>query len=236
MVDDDGPLAADLTTALSTAGINKCTVWHAESGADAREVLKRQHPDLIVLDLTLPDINGLVLCTQIKAEAPNVPFMVCGAATTTEKVLSFKLGAEDVVTRPYELPELEVRIEAILRRHAGPKGGDQVPPAQKPPAPARRVGKLLVDHSQWRVTLDNKPLDLTRTEFQLIAFLAERAGVIVSREQIARGVWGNESMACSRTIDAYVRRVGAKLEGPTAPRIVSIHGLGYQLIEPMAAR
>ncbi|HEY0582670.1 MAG TPA: response regulator transcription factor [Chloroflexota bacterium] len=238
LVEDDAVIAADLTRALATGTTGGCTVWHAESAADARAVLKHGHPDLIVLDLTLPDIDGLVFCTQLKTEAPDVPFMVCSTATTAEKVLSFKLGAEDVVGKPFELPEVEARIEAILRRRARAKLPVQAASTSSERAArdlasgAPGLGKLRVDHARWRVTLDDRPLDLTPTEFQLLAFMTRRPGEIISRPELARGVWGDESMATSRTIDAYVRRIGAKLNGRNAPRILNIRGLGYQLAAP----
>jgi DNA-binding response OmpR family regulator len=153
-------------------------------------------------------------------------------------VLGFKLGAEDVVAKPFELAELEVRIEAILRRRAQPSAAGSAAAAQavrepSSSSPAPTLGRLRVDLARWRVTLDERPLDLTPTEFQLLVFMARRPGEIISRAELARGVWGDESMAGSRTIDAYVRRIGAKLSGRGAPRILSIRGLGYQLAVPM---
>jgi DNA-binding response OmpR family regulator len=239
LVEDDAAVAAAVTQALSASGN---TVWHAETAADARAVLRHRHPDLIVLDLTLPDVDGLVFCTQLKTEAPGVPFMICSTATTAEKVLSFKLGAEDFVGKPFEPPELEARVEAILRRHAHagttPARSRVEQPRELAPA-AMSPSRLRVDLARWRVTLDDKPLDLTPTEFQLLVFLARRPGEIISRQELARGVWGNESMSRSRTIDAYVRRISAKLAGSPrqvygegAPRVLNIRGLGYQLAIP----
>src|SRR5258708_16517392 len=115
LVEDEEDAAEQLTRALPQ---NTFTIWHAETAADARAVLKHGRPDLIILDLTLPDVDGLVFCAHLKTEAPDVPFMVCSTGTTAEKVLSFKLGAEDFVAKPFEVPELEARVEAILRRRA----------------------------------------------------------------------------------------------------------------------
>ena len=232
MVEDDAPLAADLVRAFSEGAH---TIWHAETAADARAMLRQRHPDLIVLDLTLPDVDGLVFCAHFATEAPNVPFMICSTGTTAEKVLSFKLGAEDFVTKPFEFAELEARVEAILRRRARAAATTQAHPAQLPQirsgpssaGPGR--ARLRVDLACARVTLDDRPLDLTPTEFQLLAFMTHRPGEIISRQELAREVWGNESMCQSRTIDAYVRRISSKLGGEASPRILSIRGLGYQL-------
>jgi two-component system alkaline phosphatase synthesis response regulator PhoP len=172
--------------------------------------------------------------------------MICSTGTTAEKVLAFKLGAEDFVAKPFDLPELEVRVEAILRRRALANSAQArsrpQPPRELPSSPSNgsNPSRLRVDVARWRVTLDDRPLDLTPTEFQLLVFMARRPGEIISRQELARGVWGDESMSQSRTIDAYVRRISAKLAGArrlapaeVAPRVLSIRGLGYQLAVPL---
>jgi DNA-binding response OmpR family regulator len=231
LVEDDQSFAAEVTQALSAQG---WTVWSAETAGDARAVLKQAHPDLIVLDLTLPDVDGLVFCTHLKNEAPEVPFMVFGATTTAETVLAFKLGAEDVLVNPFELIELEARVEASLRRRAqlDTQAGTRSQPRELRSVGPSNLGGLQVDLTRWRITLDGQPLDLTPTEFQLLVFMAHRPGVILSRQELARGVWGDESMSRSRTIDAYIRRISAKL-GASGPRVLSIRGLGYQLASPI---
>lgn len=228
LVEDDVPLAADLVRAFSEG---PHTVWHAETAADARAMLRQRQPDLMVLDLTLPDVDGLVFCAHFATEAPNVPFMICSTGTTAEKVLSFKLGAEDFVTKPFEFAELEARVEAILRRRARAAAPTQMQSADLPQIRSAVPGRarLHVDISRARVTLDDRLLDLTPTEFQLLAFMTHRPGEIISRQELAREVWGNEGMSQSRTIDAYVRRISSKLGGEASPRILSIRGLGYQL-------
>ncbi len=170
--------------------------------------------------------------------------MICSTGTTAEKVLSFKLGAEDFVARPFELQEFEARVEAILRRHSHPPVAVTLPETERvsPPTDAYATGgtgRLRVDLARWRITVDDRPLDLTPTEFQLLVFMARRPGEIISRQELARGVWGDESMSRSRTIDAYVRRISSKLSGSRRhahgewpPRILNIRGLGYQLSAP----
>jgi two-component system, OmpR family, phosphate regulon response regulator OmpR len=242
LVEDDAAAAAELSDVLSDAG---ATVWHAESAADARAILRQGRPQLIVLDLTLPDVDGLVFCANLKNDAPDVPFMVCSTGTTAEKILSFKLGAEDFVAKPFDAAEMQARVEAILlrrSRHAAATRGFQREHSTAPmrnSAPGPDLGRLRVDLARWRVTVDEKPLNLTPTEFQLLVFMARRPGEIISRQELARGVWGNESMSRSRTIDAYVRRISSKLAvaphgGHTdwPPRILNIRGLGYQLTVP----
>jgi DNA-binding response OmpR family regulator len=239
LIEDEAAAVAEISRILSELG---ATIWHAETGADARAVLKDARPDLIVVDLTLPDVDGLVLCANLNNEAPNVPFMVCSTGTTAEKVLSFKLGAEDFVAKPFEAAELQARVEAILARHARQAAaGNSATDATSTHAASRSnggpdLGRLRVDLARWRVTVDDKPLNLTPTEFQLLVFMAQRPGEIISRQELARGVWGNERMSRSRTIDAYVRRIAGKLSSTERqtqddwpPRILNIRGLGYQL-------
>ncbi|MBV8719470.1 MAG: response regulator transcription factor [Chloroflexi bacterium] len=239
LVEDDAADAAEVTSALADMG---AAIWHAETGADARAVLKGARPDLIMLDLTLPDVDGLVLCANLENEADDVPFMICSVGSTAEKVLSFKLGAEDFVTKPFDGAELQARVEAILMRHAR-QAVTAAPAAESAPSLGHgagpELGRLRVDLARWRVTIDDKPLNLTPTEFQLLVFMARRPGEIISRQELARGVWGNESMSRSRTIDAYVRRIASKLSGSQKqnqddwpPRILNIRGMGYQLSVP----
>ena len=124
--------------------------------------------------------------------------------TTAEKVLAFKLGAEDFVCKPFEQVELQARVEAILQRRARWNSLHTTAPSESAPLSgddASAAGRLRVDMARWRVTVDDKPLDLTPTEFQLLVFMARRPGEIISRRELARSVWGDESMSHSRTID-----------------------------------
>jgi len=178
------------------------------------------------------------------SQAADLPFMICGAGTTAEKVLSFKLGAEDFVVRPYERAELQARVEAILARRLrrGLEARRVAATNNARGGQGPDLGRLRVDLIRWRITIDNKPLALTPTEFQLLVFMAGRPGEVISRKELARGVWGDESMSRSRTIDAYVRRISCKLNGSQAqpdddwpPRILNIRGMGYQLSVPTSS-
>ncbi len=226
LIEDDAALAAAVATSLSSEALGY-TVWHVDSAADARAVLRQQRPDVIVLDLSLPDMDGLVLSTHLAAEAPGVPFIVCSHGATAERALAFHLGAADVLVKPFELIELEVRIAAILHRF-----GTTASTRSSANSAPRTLGSLRIDYSRWQATLGEHSLDLTPTEFQLLAFLCREPGRILSRLDLARGVWGDERRSTSRTIDAYVRRVNAKLTGHAAPRVLTIRGLGYQLAAP----
>src|SRR5215471_10050072 len=131
LIENDPDTAAALHTAFGEIGV---TVWHAESGADARKILKDARPDLMILNLRLPDVDGLVLCASLRHEAAHVPFMICSTGTTAEKVLSFKLGAEDFVAKPFEIAEVQARVEAILGRHDAERTAAAALAAEQPAA------------------------------------------------------------------------------------------------------
>jgi len=233
IIEDEAGTAEELAASFGASGAN---VWHAETGADARAMLKTALPDVILLDLSLPDVDGLVLCPRLHMEAEDVPIIICSSnADRREKLLGFKLGAEDFVAKPVDLDELQARVEIALRRSArGRSAGAHARRASGAEAHERsRLGQLDMDLARWRVTLAGQHIHLTPTEFKLLRFLVNRAGEIVSREELARMVWGDSSMRDSRTIDAYVRRLREKLSGSAAPTIVGVRGLGYQLLAPL---
>jgi DNA-binding response OmpR family regulator len=222
VVEDDPAMARTLIDALEMADYR---VWHAVDGADARSKLELARPDLILLDLILPDVDGLVLCYTLKAPT-NVPIVICsGTNRRRDPILALKLGADDFIHKPFELEDLLARIEAVLRR---------APPSTPAPpqAPEIRVGELLIEPARHRVTVGSMSVALTPTEFRLLTVLAARPEQVLSRDDLAREVWGHADASHTRTIDVHVRRLRAKLlhvEGATPPTIVSIRGAGYRL-------
>jgi two-component system response regulator MtrA len=223
VVEDDAAIARALIEALDMAGYR---VWHAIDGADARSQLERARPDMILLDLILPDIDGLVLCYTLKAAA-NVPIVICSATNRKrDPILALKLGADDFVHKPFELDDLLARVEAVLRR--APPTSTTVRPPQ---APEMRVGDLLVEPARHRVQLGNELLSLTPTEFRLITVMASRPDQVLSRDELAQDVWGYSDVNHGRTIDVHVRRLRLKLQRASmpAPAIVSVRGSGYKL-------
>ena len=200
-------------------------VWHAANGLEARAQLERAQPDLIVLDLMLPDIDGLVLCSLLKSVA-NVPILVCSASgRRSDPVLALKLGADDYVHKPFELDDLLARVEAVLRRQ---------PTRSEPAAPRTtelRVADLSIDPARRRALLGGEQLQLTPTEFRLLTVLAAHAEDVISRDQLAQEVWGYADASNGRTIDVHVRRLRLKLAqgGARAPAVISVRGMGYKL-------
>jgi two-component system response regulator MtrA len=203
-------------------------VCQAATGAEARALMDQVQPDLVMLDLILPDVDGLVLCTILKAQRP-VPIVVCSASgRRRDAVLALKLGADDYIAKPFNAEDVLARIEAILRRTAAPVA----PPAAPEPASKElRVGALTVDGARRRVLLGGEPIQLTPTEYRLLSALAARPDQILSRDELGQMVWGYADAAAGRTIDVHVRRLRVKLSQDRcpAPTIVSVRGYGYRL-------
>jgi len=227
VVEDDPTVARMLLDALQDADYR---VWHAADGQEARAHLEQTDPDLVLLDLMLPDIDGLVLCSLLKSIA-DVPIVICSAsARRSDPVLSLKLGADDFVRKPFEVETLLARIEAVLRR-APPRAVGA--PAPAPRSTDLRVGELIVEPARRRAALGGEPLSLTPTEFRLVTVLAAHPEAVLTRDQLAQEVWGYADASNGRTIDVHVRRLRIKLShhGVRGPSIVSVRGMGY-LITP----
>jgi DNA-binding response OmpR family regulator len=225
VVEDDPVMARTLVDALELGGYR---VWHAADGQEARAHLERAHPDLILLDLLLPDIDGLVLCSMLKATA-EVPIIICSASSRrSDPVLSLKLGADDFVRKPFELDDLLARIEAVLRRSPPKSAGSSAPPAR---TAELRVGELVVEPPRRRCTLGGEAVMLTPTEFRLLAALMTHAGSVLTRDTLAQEVWGYADASNGRTIDVHVRRLRVKLSQGRVPgpSIVSVRGMGYRI-------
>jgi len=231
VVEDDPATARALVDALELADYR---VWHAADGREARSFLERARPDLILLDLLLPDIDGLVLCSTLKGAA-DVPIVICSAsARRSDPVLSLKLGADDFVRKPFQIDDLLARVEAILRRAPpAPNAGTAPLPAK----PVLRVGELWIEPARRRALLGAEPLVLTPTEFRLLSVLAARADSVLTRDHLAQEVWGYADASNGRTIDVHIRRLRVKLSSGhvPGPAIVSARGIGYRLTADEAA-
>lgn len=232
VVEDDPDMARLEMDALEDADYR---VWHAADGHEARALMERAHPDLVLLDLMLPDVDGLVLCSLLKGVV-DVPIVVCSAtARRSDPVLALKLGADDFVRKPFEIDDLLARIEAVLRRvpHAQSTNGR---PTLSRPADLR-VGELIVEPARRRVTLAGDELVLTPTEFRLLQVLTTHAELVLTRDQLAQEVWGYADASNGRTIDVHIRRLRVKLGRPHthAPSIISVRGIGYRITADDAA-
>jgi DNA-binding response OmpR family regulator len=223
LVDDDPAFATLLTERLGAEGY---IVEHAENAAAATKLTERISPDLILLDLGLPDRHGLVLCAELK-DKPSPPIIICsGTKHEHEAVLGLKLGADDFVAKPISIDELSARIEVVLRRSSAQT-------AMESSQQIDRIGNLMIDKLRYAVVVGDQQLKLTPTEFRLLCALASRPGQVLSRHEIVDMIWGYNDVAVSRSLDVHVRRLRGKLEAcvPTAPRILTVRGFGYKIAE-----
>jgi DNA-binding response OmpR family regulator len=229
VVDADPVTARSLGEALEAVDYR---VTRAADGKEARGQFERERPDLVLLDLMLPDIDGLVLCSLLKGSA-DAPIIVCSATMRRgDPIVALKLGADDFVRKPFELDDLLARIEAVLRR-VTPRTNGSVPPPTAPQARSNelRVGSLAMEPGRRRAQLGGEALALTPTEFRLLSVLAAHAESVLTRARLAQEVWGYADVSNGRTIDVHVRRLRVKLGRGRVPgpSIVSVRGSGYRI-------
>ena len=222
LVDDERDLLSVLDFNLRAAGFE--TVL-ATRGEEALLALKRRAPDLVLLDLMLPDIPGTEVCRRIKADprTRHVPVvMLTAKGEEVDRVVGFELGADDYVTKPFSVRELTLRLKAILRRAGGGR------PAEKP---REQVGPIRVDVDAHRVFVDGAEAVLTPLEFKLLSTFMARLGRVQSREQLLEDVWEMSREVETRTVDTHVKRLREKL-GSGRDLLETVRGVGYRLVDP----
>ena len=219
VVEDDPTLGMTLEMSLGAAGhdVRLCATLR-----DAERTRHEWPPDLIVLDLGLPDGDGLRLCEAVRDSGSIAPILILTARGTLDaRVQGLQSGADDYVAKPFELPEVLARIEALLRRRRWHGAGDSVD-----------VGLLRIDFRLRKAWRGSEPVALTELELDLLRYLLDRPGEVVTREELLSRVWGVSSHSKTRTVDVFVSRLRKLLEpDPAAPaHLLSIRGLGYRLV------
>jgi DNA-binding response OmpR family regulator len=225
MIEDDHRLAQMVVAYLSQSGFE---VQHAATGLAGLEQLQhaKQVPDLVLLDLMLPDIDGLEVCRRIRALpaalAQTPVLMLTAKGDPMDRIVGLELGADDYLPKPFEPRELLARIRAVLRRH---HPGHATPATSEP----LKFGSLVLDRDARSVTVRGQPCELTSYQFDLLWVLAERAGRVLSRDQIMEAVRGRELEAFDRSIDVHMGRIRAAIEddAKTPKRILTVRGVGY---------
>ncbi|MDO5693490.1 MAG: response regulator transcription factor [Pseudomonadota bacterium] len=221
MIEDDARLAAMVGEYLTQSGF---AVTHMLDGASGLVAVQDKAIDLVILDLMLPDIDGLEVCRRIRAlpgDRARVPvLMLTAKGDPMDRIVGLELGADDYLPKPFEPRELLARIRAVLRRHRpGGVSEHQV----------MRFGTLEIDRDAREVTVGGQPVDLTSYQFDLLVTLAERAGRVLTRDQIMEAVRGRELEAFDRSIDVHMGRIRAAIEADvkSPKRILTVRGVGY---------
>ena len=218
-LDDEADILELLRINLQKAGYRFEGFQEAE---DLYRYLAREKPSLILLDLMLPDTDGLEVCRQIRKsdELAQVPIiMLTARGDESDKVVGLELGADDYMTKPFSVKELVARIHAVLRRPGGGEAAKRI-----------SVGALVIDLDKFEVAAEGLKVDLTATEFRILQLLASRKGRVFTRDQILDFLWGNEKAVVDRTVDVHIRNLREKL-GAAASLIKNIRGVGYKLEE-----
>lgn len=217
VVDDEPDALEILGFKLKEAGY---TPLFAKDGARALTAARDERPALIVLDLMLPEVDGLEVCKILRRDPSTaaIPILMLTArAAEMDRVIGLELGADDYVTKPFSPRELVLRIKKLLART---KAADD-------PASQLRLGELEIDVPHHRVTISGAPVSLTATEFKLLEILARRRGRVQTRERLLQDVWGYENPIDSRTVDTHMRRLREKI-GDVARHLETIRGVGYR--------
>ena len=220
MIEDDARLAAMVGDYLRQSGFGFA---HAGDGASGMKALAQATPDLVILDLMLPDTDGLALCQRIKHEAGVAVLMLTAKGDPMDRIVGLEIGADDYLPKPFEPRELLARIRAVLRR------GQPLAQARDSGTPPLRFGSLEIDRDGRTVTVAGVVREITSYQFDLLLAMAERAGRVLSRDQIMAAVRGRELDAFDRSIDVHMGRIRQAIEAdPKNPRrILTVRGVGY---------
>lgn len=222
IIEDEAAIADLLAYALGKEGIRVDTAYDGSSGLNKA---RTGTPDLIILDLMLPDISGFDICKEI-SNGMKIPVMILTAkADIVDKVVGFELGAFDYMTKPFDVREVIARVKSLLRRSG------QSAAAKLQTRRVRVAHDLYVHTDERKVIKSGEGVELTPKEYDLLVFMLENRGIVLTREKLLDAVWGYDYIGDSRTVDIHVVRLRKKLDGPGSPSIIeTVFGVGYKLI------
>jgi DNA-binding response OmpR family regulator len=218
IVDDEPAISETLEAKFRREGY---TTFTAESAEDGMRLFKRVKPDLVILDIMLPNRSGFDFCRAVRKDNQTPIIFVSARADEEDRVRGLEMGADDYVVKPFNMAELAARVKAILRR------------AQSEPASeVIERGGLIIDPRTHEATLDGKPMTLSPKEFALLLFLAKNSGQVFTREALLDRVWGKDAYVTSRTVDVHIRWLRTRIEpDPNLPeKIVTVRGVGYKYV------
>lgn len=227
LIDDEKSVHIALKELLTSNGYDFCGAYN---GWDGFNVMKEEHPDLVLLDVMLPDINGFELCNEIRESGRRVPVIFVSAkGDIVDKSIGYRAGADDYVTKPFNPTELLLRIAAVIRRHKDVL----VIVKNQQREDVLTVGDLEVRFAEHDAFVRGKPAHLTSKEFDILAALASNPGTVFSREQIYESVWGEEIYKAQNSITVFVRKIREKIEdNPSEPRyLLTVQRIGYKVPE-----
>ena len=224
IVDDEADILTLLEKALNIEGFDN--IIKIDNGLDAVNTCKEMQPDVVVLDVMLPGMDGYEVCKQIRQFSHCPILFLSSKNDELDKILGLAVGGDDYVTKPFSPKEIVYRVKAQLRR-----AEYQQNPIQ---THFMKIGALMIEPDGCRVTKDDKEIELTAREFEILLCLAENKGRVISRERLYETIWGEDSFGCDNTMMVHIRHLREKLEdNPALPDyIVTVKGLGYKLVNP----
>ena len=227
VVDDEAPIREALERALRLEGF---AVECAPGGRAALEAVARRPPAAIVLDVTMPDMNGRAVCARLRADGVRTPIMILSARDEVDdRVAGLQAGADDYLVKPFAVEELVARLQSLLRRSAGENAEN----GAEEPSAELVVGDLVVDPAGRMVTRGGREIELTRREFELVEVFARNPGIVLERDRLLELVWGYDWAADTNVVDVFVSYLRRKMEADGEPRMIqTVRGVGFVLREP----
>lgn len=224
IVDDEPDISNLLEKSLNIEGFYN--IEKVDTGITAINVCKEIYPDIIILDVMLPDIDGYEVCKQIRQFSHCPILFLSSKNDELDKILGLAVGGDDYITKPFSPKEVAYRVKAQLRRTSY----RQIPTSHE----LIKIGALTIDTDGCRATKDGKDMELTAKEFEILQYLAENKGRVISRERLYEAIWNEDSFGCDNTVMVHIRHLREKLENdPTLPQyIITMKGLGYKLVNP----
>ena len=225
VADDEKDIVDLVTYNLTREGFH---VLAAADGLESLKIIRKNHPDIVILDWMMPEMDGLEVCRRLRQdpETSHIPvIMLTAKSDTVDKILGLEMGADDYVTKPFHIRELNARIHALLRRYGA------VPQEDTPQI--LTYGGIRMDLRSYEITVDDRPVDLTPREIKLLAFLMQHPGRVYSRDQLLDLVWGDETFVEPRTVDVHVSRLRALIEKDKdkPAYIFTVRGIGYKFAD-----